>query len=737
MQKTDELVNTLVKAVSDIQNKKAKGYDTQAQVTRIEGNTAYVHIPGGVDETPAQLTINAKKGDQVRVRVAGGTAWLVGNASNPPTDDATANAASAVANTASAMAGEAIESANIAQEAAESAQASAAEAKASAIEANNHANSALTQLGFVEDVVDTLNWITAHGIYIETTDTEPVDGKYYFTATEVSSPSGNPREQNYFEYNSTTQKYVLSTDTTVTSGKTYYTIAQVTTTITDPTGYLELNSVDKAVADYVQSHLALTDEGLYVVKDNQGYKILLANDGMKVYDNTGALVATYGENITFSATRPQTIGGVSSYIKYLQENGQWKIKVVADVIEFTGGESVASTSNVSAAQAAAISTAAADATTKADAAQAAAVSTAAADATTKANDAKKVATNFLTSVSSNNGVQIHAVNNASQNYAQIDANGMNIYKGGTSVAQYGDSIRLGKTNIGHVIMSDTEMVFYNNADTVGSIGYGIASNKSECSFLTSYDETYYAGMTGSVGSSAATLVLEAYQTYNPKITIDGAANTISFSSNSVTMGSLTLTNTLNSLGIGGKSGDWWGKIPTVQSANGVMEVGRYIDFHISNTGTSDYDLRLTANSGNLTMSGTLIVQGHSTAIGSILNAHLASNKSISANTFTMLTSLTLPAGTWQCVCGVRFSASTGEKVCNLQAVSANGAYYVSSTLPAQNGLVNINFTKVLTVTSNTTYYLNAKSAAATTVYSGGEDSDKAGYGTYITAVRIA
>lgn len=292
MQKTDELVNTLVKAVSDIQNKKAKGYDTQAQVTRVDGNTAYVHIPGGVDETPAQLTINAKKGDTVRVRVAGGTAWLVGNASNPPTDDATANAASAVANTASTMAGEAVESANIAQEAAESAQASAAEAKTSAneaktsaIEANNHANSALTQLGFVEDVVDTLNWITAHGIYVVTSDTEVEEGKYYFEATQVTNPTGNPREQNYFEYNSSSQKYALSTDTTVTSGKTYYTIAQVTPT--DPTGYLELDSVDDAVATYVQSHLALTDEGLYVLKDNDGYKLLVTNSSIKIFDPTG------------------------------------------------------------------------------------------------------------------------------------------------------------------------------------------------------------------------------------------------------------------------------------------------------------------------------------------------------------------------------------------------------------------------------------------------------------------
>lgn len=513
MQKTDELVNTLVKAVSDIQNKKAKGYDTQAKVTRIEGNTAYVHIPGGVDETPAQLTINAKKGDQVRVRVAGGTAWLVGNASNPPTDDAVANAASAVANTASTMAGEAIESANIAQEAAESAQASAAEAKASATEANNHANSALTQLGIVEDVVDVLNWITAHGIYVVTSDTEVVAGKYYFEATAVADPSGNPREQNYFEYNSTTQKYVLSTDTTVTSGKTYYTIEQVTTIITDPTGYLELNSVDEAVASYVQSHLALTDEGLYVVKDNQGYKILLANDGMKVYDNTGALVATYGENITFSATRPQTIGGVNSYIKYLQENGQWKIKIVADVIEFTGGESVASTSDVSTAQAAAISTAAADATTKAD-------------------DAKKVATNYLTFDSTNgldvgasglsskvniksDGVRIYDGSGNLGNY--VSSSGVTLYKSGTSVASFADSITLGKTSgTNNNLLLDTNGLTFKKGATYGAghINYTAGTaNTATLNIGAGTSSSNFANIKLAYSSSSATSDVEIKALY--------------------------------------------------------------------------------------------------------------------------------------------------------------------------------------------------------------------------------
>ena len=62
-------------------------YDTPATVTRIEGDTAWVHIDGGVDETPVKMTIAAHAGDKVQVRVGGGTAWLTGNGSRPPTDD--------------------------------------------------------------------------------------------------------------------------------------------------------------------------------------------------------------------------------------------------------------------------------------------------------------------------------------------------------------------------------------------------------------------------------------------------------------------------------------------------------------------------------------------------------------------------------------------------------------------------------------------------------------------------
>ena len=86
------LIKTIVQAIRQSEPK-TKAYDTQARVTRIDGSTAWVHIPGGVAETPVKLTIAAKAGDTVQVRVSGGRAFLVGNSSAPPTDDRVAKEA--------------------------------------------------------------------------------------------------------------------------------------------------------------------------------------------------------------------------------------------------------------------------------------------------------------------------------------------------------------------------------------------------------------------------------------------------------------------------------------------------------------------------------------------------------------------------------------------------------------------------------------------------------------------
>ena len=81
-----KIVKELIEALTRSE-KKTSAYDTVAEVVRVEDDVAWVHIPGGVDETPVQMSINSRAGDTVRVRVSGGQAWLIGNDTSPPTDD--------------------------------------------------------------------------------------------------------------------------------------------------------------------------------------------------------------------------------------------------------------------------------------------------------------------------------------------------------------------------------------------------------------------------------------------------------------------------------------------------------------------------------------------------------------------------------------------------------------------------------------------------------------------------
>lgn len=287
----DKLASELQKAITDGNKGKKQGYDTTAEVVRVDGDTVWVRIPGGYDETPVTRTNNANLGDEVLVRVAGGRAWLLGNKTDPSVGGVELNIVGEVAD-------KAVESAGKAQIAAEDAHAFAGqayryalEAEQDAISANNSANSALTQLGVVEDVVGVLNWISTHATtYKASTDTQVVAGKMYFTKsgdvyTPVASPTGNPSEN----------------------------------------GYYEIDTIDEAVSNYVSSHLALTNAGLWVINDNNSYKVLLASDGMKVYDASGNLVSTFGESISFSSTRTQYIGGEDAYIVFNASNGEMSI----------------------------------------------------------------------------------------------------------------------------------------------------------------------------------------------------------------------------------------------------------------------------------------------------------------------------------------------------------------------------------------------------------------------------
>ena len=279
-------LNEIVKTMQDAVNRqtdqaKPGGYDTTATVRRIEGDTAFVHIPGGVDETPVKLTINAKAGDNVQVRVSGGSAFLVGNGSAPPTDDARANQAYTVATVAEGAAENALANAARAAEAADSAQASATRAESAAGDAviaagdaqtaagnaQTAADTALVSLSTVEDVVGVLNWITEHGTMTLTSDVTVNPAHVYF----IIDPAGD---------------YVI--------GGTHYSI------VSDPkdaelSTYYEL-TVDESVENYVATHVAVDYEGLWLIPEDNatpassGKKILIATGAGSTYTTAGTYI---------------------------------------------------------------------------------------------------------------------------------------------------------------------------------------------------------------------------------------------------------------------------------------------------------------------------------------------------------------------------------------------------------------------------------------------------------------
>ena len=261
----DALAKGLLDAVDEKAAKETKAYDTSAEIRNIKDGVAWVHIPGGVDETPVALTINAQVGDQVQVRVSGGRAWITGNATNPPTDDTRANMAYGVASNASELSAIAAQAATDAQTSAIEADKHAGTAEESANIAQNSANSAIQGLGLVERVVDVVNWIAKHGKYALTTD-ETVDP-----------------DKHYFTYDSATDTYAMVT--TFEEGDN-----------PSEKGWYEVESIDEAVSNFINTHLVLLNDRLILQNGNERIEFV-PETGMQLYSENN-LVATYGSEST-------------------------------------------------------------------------------------------------------------------------------------------------------------------------------------------------------------------------------------------------------------------------------------------------------------------------------------------------------------------------------------------------------------------------------------------------------
>lgn len=172
MSNVDKIAKDLAGIIKSSDSKATAPYDTQATVKRIENGIAWVQIPGGVDETPVQMTLTAKEGDTVQVRVSGGRAWITGNGTNPPTDDKRANVAYVMATSAQEEAQLAHTAAQDAIGYAESARQAADDAQTSADNAQNALKSVVSGAQTVEKAVSVMQTaLEAVVDYDPTTDT--------------------------------------------------------------------------------------------------------------------------------------------------------------------------------------------------------------------------------------------------------------------------------------------------------------------------------------------------------------------------------------------------------------------------------------------------------------------------------------------------------------------------------------------------------------------------------------
>ena len=232
-------------------------------------------------------------------------------------DSAVADAARAndAATQAISDAAEAASAANAAQESAENAETAAASAQSSADLAAVHANSALDQLGIVQDVVGVLSWASEHGSFELTSDTSIQDGKVYFT------------------YDQSTGDYVPVVEPQASALSTYYEL-----------------TVDEAMQSYIMSHLAVTSRGLWVLpngigsgttpssgetqadsdaRQGGGFKMLLASGGTYIYDTNGVLVRSDTASGTdFLDSRQWHLGTENAYILYTPASGSTPAKLV-------------------------------------------------------------------------------------------------------------------------------------------------------------------------------------------------------------------------------------------------------------------------------------------------------------------------------------------------------------------------------------------------------------------------
>lgn len=105
-------------------------------------------------------------------------------------------------------------------------------------------------------------------------------------------------------------------------------------------------------------------------------------------------------------------------------------------------------------------------------------------------NASRTATKYITTIDSDNGIQVHAENIASTDYAQLDATGLDVVKASESIAKFGASARIGKASGAHMVQSPTETTYYEPDGTTQAMVIGLHPQSGEPRITLGTDSDY-------------------------------------------------------------------------------------------------------------------------------------------------------------------------------------------------------------------------------------------------------
>ena len=148
------------------------------------------------------------------------------------------------------------------------AQTSADNAQASADSASEYASRAYANLSTVQNITETLNWITAHGTMTLTTDTQLDPTHIYFVADQNG------------DYVVGGQHYAVVPEPDIADISTYYEL-----------------SINESLNNYVATHLAVDSEGLWIIPDAGGNKVLIATGSGSTYTTAGTYIIGKVNNV--------------------------------------------------------------------------------------------------------------------------------------------------------------------------------------------------------------------------------------------------------------------------------------------------------------------------------------------------------------------------------------------------------------------------------------------------------